>query len=220
MRPIRYMLVVISAAIIVGGFSHGLALGQASPASVRITNANGSIAADVNASHQLLVAASFTPSGTQDVNLVKVGGSAVALGQTTMAASLPVAIASNQTPVPVSGSVTVSGTVAATQGTSPWVTSGTATVTPVVYTSVLTGQQAVTNSATALPSHACAEVKLVPIAGGSVSQIFYGPTGITTSTGFPLQLGQALVDSYSNTANIFVIASGSGTSVAWECDNP
>jgi peroxiredoxin len=38
----------------------------------------------------------------QSVNLTQVGGSAIALGQTTMAASLPVAIASNQSTLPIS----------------------------------------------------------------------------------------------------------------------
>lgn len=38
-----------------------------------------------------------TPSGTQDVNLTKVGGSAVALGQAANAASLPVTLSSTQT---------------------------------------------------------------------------------------------------------------------------
>lgn len=46
--------------------------------------------------HALLVSATFSPSGTQDVNLTKVGGTAFALGQTTSAASLPVTIASDQ----------------------------------------------------------------------------------------------------------------------------
>lgn len=43
---------------------------------------------------------------TDNVNLTQVGGAAIALGQTTMSASLPVAIASNQSAIPVSGSVT------------------------------------------------------------------------------------------------------------------
>lgn len=90
--------------------------------------------------------------GSPDVNLIEVGGSAIALGQTTMANSLPVTLASNQSALPVtgtffqatqpiSGAVTVSGTVAfsnttiavtnagtfavqaaCTQTTSPWVT--------------------------------------------------------------------------------------------------
>ena len=44
-------------------------------------------------------------------NLTQVGGAAIALGQTTMSASLPVTIASNQSALTVN------------QGTSPWVTS-------------------------------------------------------------------------------------------------
>lgn len=42
------------------------------------------------------VSGSFTPSGLQNVNLTQVGSSAVALGQTTMSASIPVTLASNQ----------------------------------------------------------------------------------------------------------------------------
>lgn len=55
--------------------------------------------------HAMLVEASFSPSGTQDVNITKVGGTAIALGQTTMSASLPVTLASDQASIPV----TVSG---------------------------------------------------------------------------------------------------------------
>jgi len=44
--------------------------------------------------------------GSSSVNLVMVGGAAIALGQTTMAASLPTTIASNQSAIPVSGTVT------------------------------------------------------------------------------------------------------------------
>jgi hypothetical protein len=53
-------------------------------------------------------------------NLTEVGGAALALGQTTMSASIPVTIASNQSALPV----TQSGawTVAVTQSTSPWIT--------------------------------------------------------------------------------------------------
>lgn len=61
-----------------------------------------------------LVTGSLTPSGTQDVNLIQVGGAAVALGQALSAASIPVVIASNQSAVPVSGTLTVN------QGTDPW----------------------------------------------------------------------------------------------------
>jgi hypothetical protein len=60
-------------------------------------------------------------SGPWTQNLTEVGGSAIALGQTTMSASIPVAIASNQSAIPVTQSGT--WTVAVTQSTSPWITS-------------------------------------------------------------------------------------------------
>lgn len=43
-----------------------------------------------------------------DVNLIEVGGAAIALGQAVMAASVPVVMASDQTPIPISGSITAS----------------------------------------------------------------------------------------------------------------
>jgi len=44
-------------------------------------------------------------SGGGDVNITEVGGVAIALGQTTMAGSFPVTIASNQSALPVAGDV-------------------------------------------------------------------------------------------------------------------
>ena len=75
-------------------------------------------------------------SGPWTQNLTQVGGSAIALGQTTMSASFPVTIASNQSALPVSQSGTwttgrtwtlASGTdsVSVVQSTSPWVVSST-----------------------------------------------------------------------------------------------
>lgn len=69
----------------------------------------------VNSSGQLVVSASFSPSGTQDVNLIKVGGTSVTIGRATMAASIPVAIASDQAAIPItdnSASLTVDAPVA------------------------------------------------------------------------------------------------------------
>lgn len=56
-------------------------------------------------------------------NITEIGGSALALGQTTMSASIPVTIASNQSAIPVTQSG--SWTVAVTQSTTPWVTQDT-----------------------------------------------------------------------------------------------
>lgn len=48
----------------------------------------------------------FQGGAPWDQNLTQVGGSPIALGQAAMAASVPVVIASNQTAVPISGTVT------------------------------------------------------------------------------------------------------------------
>jgi hypothetical protein len=70
--------------------------------------------------------------GTSNTNLIEVAGAAITLGQTTMASSLPVTIASNQSAIPVSG------TVAVTQSTTPWVVSLASTT--------ITGSVAVTGT--------------------------------------------------------------------------
>lgn len=66
------------------------------------------------------ISVSVSPSGTQDSNLVSVSGSAITLGQAAMAASLPVVIASNQTAIPISGSITATNpSVGVTGATIP-----------------------------------------------------------------------------------------------------
>src|SRR4030088_238357 len=54
-------------------------------------------------SNRLDVYATTTPGGTQDVNLVKVAGSAVSLGQKTSALSIPVVLGSDQSALAVNG---------------------------------------------------------------------------------------------------------------------
>lgn len=61
----------------------------------------GHIGLDINGS--------ITPSGTQDVNLIEVGGASIALGQTTMSGSIPVVLPSDQSPIPVAPSAGTSG---------------------------------------------------------------------------------------------------------------
>lgn len=112
-----------------------------------------------------------TPSGTQDVNLIKVGGTAFSLGQKVMASSISVTIASDQSAISITGSVSITGTVtvtgtvaatqsgtwniatlttitnpvAVTQNTSPWVVSGTVSISGTV---TVTGTVAATQSGT------------------------------------------------------------------------
>lgn len=61
----------------------------------------GSVRVNNGVSDPVPVSATFTPSGTQDVNLTQVGGAAVALGQAAAAASIPVVLPAATT-VPVS----------------------------------------------------------------------------------------------------------------------
>lgn len=56
--------------------------------------------------------------GGGDVNLTEVGGAAIALGQALMAASLPVVLASNQTAIPISGTVTATNASIGTVGSA------------------------------------------------------------------------------------------------------
>lgn len=66
----------------------------------------------------MLVEGTLALSGTSDVNLKEVGGSAFALGQQLSTASIPVVLTSAQI-----STLTPLASVAVTQSTSPWVTS-------------------------------------------------------------------------------------------------
>ena len=78
--------------------------------------------------------------GSPDVNLIKVGGSPITIGQAVMAASLPVVIASNQSSLPVTVG-NFPATVAVTQSTNPWITNIQASGVPL--TATLAGSPAV-----------------------------------------------------------------------------
>ena len=81
----------------------GLSLTNAQPMHTAVVDADGSQYNDTN---PFPVSGSFTPSGTQDSNIIEVGGAAISLGQTTMSASFPITIASDQSAIPVSQSGT------------------------------------------------------------------------------------------------------------------
>lgn len=81
----------------------------------------GNVQPAVNPStHALLVEATLTPVGTQDTNLIQVGGVSFSLGQQLATASLPVVLTAAQI-----STLTPLSTVAVTQSTSPWVVSQT-----------------------------------------------------------------------------------------------
>ncbi len=72
---------------------------------VRLNSATGSgVVSGAAYGWRIPSANNVTPSGAStDVNLIKVGGATIALGQAAMAASIPVVLANNQTGLSVSG---------------------------------------------------------------------------------------------------------------------
>jgi hypothetical protein len=129
--------------------------------------------------------------GASNVNIADFGGVAVALGQALMAASMPVTIASNQSAI---------GTFI----------TGNA--------SLLTGQQAVTASAVALPTNAAKTVCIWGLYTNTIP-IYFGASGVSTSTGVPLLAGQPTCQPLNNSNLVYVIATTTGASVAWALTN-
>ena len=82
--------------------------GQTNPVSMDVNGLIRVSLADTpaNTNKFLVTPDSVALPANQSVNVNQIGGGAIALGLTTMAASMPVVIASNQTAIPMSGTVT------------------------------------------------------------------------------------------------------------------
>lgn len=93
------------------------------------------------------------------------------------------------------------------------VSAPTTSVQPAGFGSLIGFQQAVTASAVALSSNASHSVCVMALPTNTIN-IYVGPSGVTTSTGIPLQPGQTACWSISNTNLLYVIASTTGASVA------
>lgn len=76
------------------------------------------------------------------------------------------------------------------------------------------GQQAVTTTATPLPTGAAGSVSIQnPV--GSPQTIFVGNSTVTTANGFALSAGQSVTLSVKNTNLIYLIAAATGATAAW-----
>jgi hypothetical protein len=86
-------------------------------------------------------------------------------------------------------------------------------VQPAGFASIVALQQAVTATAAALPSNSmhgfC--VKALP---ANTLTIYVGPSGVTTSTGYPLAGGDSICYQVANTNLVYVIAASTGSSIA------
>lgn len=115
------------------------------------------------------------------------------IGQKLMAASVSVAVASDQPAIPVSSTIAGNGTV-------------------------LSGQQSVTGTAAALATHTTKSICVKASLANTIN-VFVGPTGVTTGTGLELTPGAGACLSATNSNLVFVIASTTGAAVSWLASN-
>lgn len=160
----------------------------------------------------MLVESTFTPSGTQDVNLIKVGGTSFALGQQLAAASLPIVLTASQL-----STLTPLSTVAVTQSTSPWVVSGTVTANPTTPSTLVAFVTAVTTAGTRVQLGSNAVQGGVLQAPSTNTGIIYvGGSGVSSSVyGAELQPGQSTGIAIDNTNKLYIDASVNGDKCAF-----
>jgi hypothetical protein len=134
-------------------------------------------------------AGNFEGTITSNVNVAKWGGTSTSLGQKVMASSVPVAISSDQSGIPVG---TESASVNVGQTTS--------------------GTSAVQLSATSIAS---TNGILVQAISTNTASVFIGGSGVTTGSGFELQAGQAVPFTASNITALYVVGSNITDKVCW-----
>jgi hypothetical protein len=89
----------------------------------------------------------------------------------------------------------------------------TQAVQPAGFASIISFQQAVTASAVVLATNATHGFCVKALPANSIT-VYVGPSGVTTSTGYPLAAGDSICYQASNTNLAYVIASSTGASVA------
>ena len=129
-------------------------------------------------------------------------------GQLTSANSISIVVASDQAAIPVSGTVAVTGALTDTQ-----LRASTVVVSDILTGSGTQGAVSVTSSATAIQvggSPLTSRKNLFAVNNGTAT-IFWGLTNaVTTSTGIPWLVGQALTGDWGPGTTIYAIAT-SGT---------
>lgn len=152
-------------------------------------------------------------------NYAQETGGNLATIQTTLALiktktdNIDVALSTRTKPADAQHTIIDSGTVSATQGTSPWVISGT--TDPTTPTTVRYGQKtvAVTNTAVQLDTGAGIAFVVQALAGNS-GNVVVGDISVITANGFQLQPGQATGIAISNINKLYVNGT-SGDGVCW-----
>ncbi len=134
--------------------------------------------------------------GGSNVNLIEVGGAPVSEGQKTSTNSIPVVIASDQSPIAIAG--TISGTVNSNiQGLNAFQTS-----------QYSIGVSAVQITPTPLTNRSSVSIKVTTTPN---SMIFIGNSAaVTTSTGFPMVSGDNIQMDLTSAQTIYAIGSDVG----------
>lgn len=169
-----------------------------------VSVANASIAVTQSTSPWVVSLTSTTITGTVAENLTEVGGSAISLGQATMANSLPVVIASDQTPISVTSSATFS-TNAYTVTTTGMQSTVDIHTTPLKTWSIaIKGTGAVPTSWT---------VNLEGSLDGTNFTTYLQHTNTTESDGSTLVSGTALMPALYYRVNTTALSLGSATNI-------
>ena len=82
-------------------------------------------------------------------------------------------------------------------------------------TGIYSGQQTVTTSAVALPSQALANGVVITAATANTGTVYVGPSGVTSSTGYPLAAGQSISYALANLSSIYIIGTNTTDAVAF-----
>jgi len=79
---------------------------------------------------------------------------------------------------------------------------------------LMTGQQAVTTAAAPLAAAPAGTFRLKALKANAAS-VFYGPAGVSITTGDELAPGESVILDIANADMVYVIAAAAGGSVSW-----
>jgi hypothetical protein len=98
--------------------------------------------------------------------------------------------------------------------TTPGVTNAVA-ITAINPSTIYSGQQATTTSAAALPSQALVNGVIIKAKTTNTAVVYVGPSGVTTSTGYPLAAGEAISYGVTNLSTIYIIGANTSDGVSF-----
>ncbi len=92
---------------------------------------------------------------------------------------------------------------------------GTVNVATTQPSTIASGQQTTTTSAAALPSQALVNGIVITAASANTGTVYVGPSGVTSSTGYPLAAGQSISYAVANLSAISIVGTNATDVVAF-----